>query len=216
LFKGVLKRKYGIKKIQVPSSMRKVGPSNTNELFKSDEALLFITKKGRHPTSYNKDLGRLRSGTELRPLPYFDNTIKRLPDMARRILIGLKVPPLMVKEYYHRARRPENLRHAYLVGIADPTEEIPAGFLFVTGLKKTITKILEGTRSLSIVTHLSKPRMRGFFHSWQQSRAARLKLIVSGYKNCLLGQSCSVIKIQRVRQPCRKPLPAETLMEMCT
>jgi hypothetical protein len=41
----------------------------------------------------------------------------------------------MVKEYCHRARRPEKLRHAYLVGVADPTEEIIAGFLFVNGLK---------------------------------------------------------------------------------
>jgi hypothetical protein len=113
--------------------MRKVGPSKSKDLFKSDEDLLLITKQRRHPMSYNKALGRLRSGTEQQPPPSFENTTKRLPGMARRILIGLKVPPLMVKEYCHRARYPENLRHAYLVGVADPTEETPAGFLFVTG-----------------------------------------------------------------------------------
>jgi hypothetical protein len=43
LFKGVFVRKYGITKIQVPSSMRKVGPSKSKESFKSDEDLLLIT-----------------------------------------------------------------------------------------------------------------------------------------------------------------------------
>jgi hypothetical protein len=76
LFKGVFVRKYGITKMQVPSSMRKVGPSKSNESFKSDEALLLITKQGRHPKSYNKALGRLHSGTERHPPPYFDNTTK--------------------------------------------------------------------------------------------------------------------------------------------
>jgi hypothetical protein len=106
LFKGVFMRKYGITNTQVPSSMRKVGPSKSKESFKSDEALLLIKKQGRHPTSYNKALGRLRSVTERHPPPSFDNTIKRLPAMARRIMIGLKVPPLMVKEYCHRAWLP--------------------------------------------------------------------------------------------------------------
>jgi hypothetical protein len=140
LFKGFFARKYGITKIQVPSSMRKVGPSKSNESFKSDKALLLITKQGRHPTRYNKALGRLRSGTEQQRPPTFGNTTKRLPVMARRILIGLKVPPLMVKEYCHGARRPEKLHHAYFVGVVDPTEEIPSGFLFVTGLNNNNNK----------------------------------------------------------------------------
>jgi hypothetical protein len=46
----------------------------------------------------------------------------------------------MVREYLHGARSPEKLHHAYIVGVADPTEEIPAGFFFASGLNNNNSK----------------------------------------------------------------------------
>jgi hypothetical protein len=131
ILKGVLMRKPGIDRIQLPPSMVKVSPSKNKESRKSDEAILLITKQGRHPTSFNTQLAKQLAGKDLSPS--FDKSIKKLSDMICRMLIGLGVPVALMNEYVRRSQRREKLRHAWIVGVADPTGGIPEGHVFVTG-----------------------------------------------------------------------------------
>jgi hypothetical protein len=49
-------------------------------------------------------------------------------------------PPSDGQRILPRGSASREVHHAYLVGVADPTEEIPAGFLFVTGLNNKNNK----------------------------------------------------------------------------
>jgi len=131
LFKGTLvcKRVTNGPPIELPPSMQKVGPSLTND---SDErAFLLITQGGVHPNSTNQNVGRLLD-PELKDPPKSFKP-KKLSDMMPRLLRAQGVPKEMCDEYVKKSMHRRNLNHAYVVGGADPTGELPPGHVFMTG-----------------------------------------------------------------------------------
>lgn len=136
IFKGMLMRKRGITGIELQPSMLKVGPSLTNS--ESDDAILVINKAGRSPSKPNEYIGRLINPHLTPPPKTFDKDLKPLnksSDMITNMFIMCELSESLVLDYVKSSRRRDGLRHAYVVGVADPTNSIPFGQVFITGFK---------------------------------------------------------------------------------
>jgi ribosomal protein L24 len=139
IFKGMLckKRITSGPPIQLPSSMKKVGPSR-KENCSLDEGLLLITKIGLHPFMNNEMVGRLLDPNQLDPPTSFWKNQKKLTDMITDLWKGLGVPKRVSDDYVRQSvGRARRLQHAFVVGVADPTMELPSGTVYVTGLNRT-------------------------------------------------------------------------------
>eukprot|EP00854_Cymbomonas_tetramitiformis_P021506 gene21506-25865_t len=136
VYKGILCRKRGIEKIQLPPSMHKVGPSLIAGS-EADWACLLITQV--HPTTINTQMGKWVSGVD----PPKSFTQNRFSLMIEKLWRSLGVSSTLLKEYVAarevRGEWAKGLRalrcEAWVVGAADPTDAIPEGHIFVTGLK---------------------------------------------------------------------------------
>jgi transcription antitermination factor NusG len=128
VFKGVLFEKHGIKKIQLPSSMVKVGPSETENVV--DKACVLVN--GRFPSPNNVHVASLLAG-RVPPKSFKPN---RISDMMLDVLEVLSVPRVLLDEYAEASHgdRGRGLEHAFCIGVADPTNCIPPGHVFVTGI----------------------------------------------------------------------------------
>ena len=136
--KGVLVRKPGISKIQLPPSMVKVAPSTDNEDGEGNEWVSLIIKS-EFPSSTNRVMGKLLLGAE--PLSESDkkklDEKRELSPMISRLWAALGVPRRVINEYQ---RKPvEAMTHAWTVGVADMCT-LPAGHIFVTGLQPTLVQ----------------------------------------------------------------------------
>lgn len=126
IFKGMLCEKPGISSMQLPPSMKKVGPS---EEASNDKAYLLIN--GVFPCRTNVYLAKLFSGGNplklLRP--------SRLSFMVCCVLEDLNVPKDLLSRYVEESsgNLGRGLQHSCLVGLVDPTGSIPPGSVFVTG-----------------------------------------------------------------------------------
>jgi hypothetical protein len=131
VFKGVLFEKAGITKIQLPSSMQKVGPSETQNVV--DKACVLIN--GRFPSSNNIHVASLLAG-EVPPESFHP---LRPSKMMLAVLEALSVPRAVLDEYAEASHgdRGRGLEHASCIGVADPTNSIPPGHVFVTGIRNT-------------------------------------------------------------------------------
>ena len=134
--KGVLMRKPGITKIELPPSMRKLNPSLVAGP-DDDWASIIVTNE--HPFKSNIALGKLLAappGEAHAPKSYQP---KELSAMFVRLWAGLGVPRHVVGPYLARyqADPAQHIAHAWLVGVADPTAALPEGHVFVTGLLGT-------------------------------------------------------------------------------
>jgi hypothetical protein len=131
LFKGMLVKKKGIHKIQLPPSMKKAGASLTD---KGASMFLLITTNGQHPTKLNQYIGRqLDKDLKDPPMKSFNASLRPLSKMIIQLWEREKVPKEVVKAYTVRAKSPSGLKHAFIVGVADPTGELPLGHIFLTG-----------------------------------------------------------------------------------
>lgn len=125
IFKGLLVRKPGIQKIQLVMSMRKVGPTRLPHNDDNDWATVVVLKTA--PSANNIALGKyLISGIE--PCKSFKP--KKLSDMVVKLWTALGVPSVVAADYIDR----KYPNHAWLMGVADPTGELPAGTIIVPGL----------------------------------------------------------------------------------
>jgi len=140
VFKGMLFRKRNISCIQLPSSMQKVErveqsavPDLTDEELNS--AYMIVVSAGQHPSTVNRYIARYLNSEKCNPPPKsFEKEIKKLSDMIQRLWQGLGVPKSLCQSYARNARSRENLKHGWVVGVADPTNAMPEGHIFVTGM----------------------------------------------------------------------------------
>ena len=137
----MLTRKDGITNIQLPSSMRKVPP-----LEETDENWIAVIIKDVFPGETNVQLGRyLDPNLDDACASWKKEQKKELSDMYKRMLIGYGVKRTDIEAYARRSRYCKDLKHAHLIGLADPTNQIPEGMVFITGFT---TDISTGERTL--------------------------------------------------------------------
>lgn len=132
VFKGVLCPKQGIDCIELPRSMQKVGPSKA----KPRERWVCMLVKQTFPTSKNVQLGRQLDHSSQPSLSYFKRD-RSAGDMIERLWKSLGVPQRTFISYARRCNKKDSIRglkHAYLLGVADPTGNLPEGTVFVPGL----------------------------------------------------------------------------------
>lgn len=136
MFKGVLMKKIieqGEPPIQIPSSMIVVGPSRAGE-DRRESGFLVINRNGVHPNSTNAFVDRFLKGTGTTLTFRNELKKKKLSGMIVRLLLGLGVPEVISSQYKKECLKEETLRHAFVVGLADPTASLPPGSVFVPGL----------------------------------------------------------------------------------
>ena len=129
--KGMLVVKPGIDRIQLPPSMMKVGPSREAGI---DRAAVVITKNGIYPFPAHCYTARNLSGGK-EPPKSFRPTM--LSSMLLSLLKSLGVPSELLEQYIaeYQADRGKKMKHANLVGLTDPTNSLPSGHVFLTGVQ---------------------------------------------------------------------------------
>ncbi|KAL7546948.1 hypothetical protein ACHAWF_010266 [Thalassiosira exigua] len=106
LAKGMLLKKRGITRIQLPKSMMKALPSDT-----CDENWAAIVVKNAFPSEENKSLGRFLDPEEDAAPSWKEQKKKALSKMYKRMLRGYGVKMSDVFTYAERSQEPQKLRH---------------------------------------------------------------------------------------------------------
>ncbi|KAL7536707.1 hypothetical protein ACHAXR_007348 [Thalassiosira sp. AJA248-18] len=126
----------GCPPIQLNESLRKVGPSRSDEA--SDHGYVVI--KNKFPSNANwSGVGRIFKCPNKRITKTFKDDVRKrrsckLPDMYVRVMQSLGVPHETIKYYRGQyERNPEKLCHTNVVGVADPTSLLPPNSVFLTG-----------------------------------------------------------------------------------
>jgi len=138
IFKGVLCKKQGISGIQLTPSMKKVGNSK-HQSDHSDKAWLLILRAC--PSKCSLQIGKWVAGGT--PCKSFKQ--KELSLMLRRIFRSLGVPRDVISAYASTSKGSLR-REAWLVGAADPTDMLPPGHIFVSGLGSDLLPQRDGQR----------------------------------------------------------------------
>ena len=142
LFKGVLMRKKILTgaKIQLPSSMKKVGPSKS---MNKRQPVLLVNNAGMDPSKTAAMVKQLHfvdpNGTNLSQLSKKDKP-KIVTDMIEWLWLGLGIPYSLVQRYIKDSSKWSGVNHMYLRGVADPTNKIPPDYVYITGLKSKETR----------------------------------------------------------------------------
>lgn len=139
--KGMLMRKQGISKIQLPPSMVKVGASLRSSGGTGDDVSLII--KQQFPSANNILIDKVLRGEELSTSArkQLEDALQKKwahDDMIPRLLYSLGVPKKALDA--HLRKPVEEASRAWVVGVADPSNLLPAGHIFVTGLQPTLTR----------------------------------------------------------------------------
>jgi hypothetical protein len=130
IFKGMLVRKPNISRIQLPDSMLKVKPSVITS--EDNDWVKFVIIR-ISPSQLNVAIGKyFDSGviSEKRTASYRPQL---LSPMILKLWKYLGVPECNIRNHLESQRHYPT--HAWLVGVSDPTNEIPRGHVFVTGFK---------------------------------------------------------------------------------
>ena len=107
LAKGMLLKKSGIKKIQLPSSMIKAPQSRT-----CNDNWLAVVIKNVFPSQENIQMGRLLDPDAQQATPSWkEQARKQLSPMYARMLIGFGVKKRVVDTYTRRSRNTKTLKH---------------------------------------------------------------------------------------------------------
>jgi RNA dependent RNA polymerase len=142
--KGMLLKKVGITKIQIPPSMRKALPSRKNK----NEQWVYLITKGVYPTKPNTNIGRyLDPESKDPPKSFMERPAKRLSDMYFNLMQGLGVPSQVLERYRRNAMNMKGLRHTHLRGVLDPTGLLPEDAVYITGIIPEGLKKVFVTRS---------------------------------------------------------------------
>jgi len=138
VYKGILMKKQipsGSPPIQLPSSMRKIGPSRAKNPLKG--AFLVINKAGLDPSIPNRMIGRLPHIDPKSPVACAKSfTPVVMSDMLLRMFIGLGVSKEITNTYHRRSRHQHGLEHAFVRGVIDPTGKLPPGTVYLSGTKR--------------------------------------------------------------------------------
>jgi ribosomal protein L24 len=132
IFKGMLVERRGITKIQLPPSMLKVGRSQSPTA--PDIAVMIV--KGIFPGETTLQVGKVLNPCWKKPLPMSFQHVARLKlsPMITDLWESLAVPKSMIQSYKRSLKDVSEIRHSYLIGVADPTGIIPEGHIFVPGM----------------------------------------------------------------------------------
>ncbi len=133
IFKGMLIKKQNISPpVQFVDSMKKVGASKYPD--HQDKAFLVVCAAGIDPSKNNSTIARSLSKSRYEIPKSFVR--KELSKMITRLLLGMNVPHSILVDYEKR-RKKENKYFAdtFLRGVIDPTDKLPPGHVFVTGVK---------------------------------------------------------------------------------
>ena len=120
VYKGVLVRKPGIKGIHVTRSMRKVSKSLTAS---PSDTWAMIVVVMEFPSTSNTQLFKFMEGKKSKYEP------KKLSTMVTDLWSALGVDRRTIAKHKDKTI-PE---HTWVVGLTDPTGQIPAGHVFLTG-----------------------------------------------------------------------------------
>jgi ribosomal protein L24 len=133
IYKGMLVVKNDISRIQLPSSMKKVGPSELHHA--NDQNKVYFLIKGIFPSKNNLHIAK-RLHNQVPPQSFQP---PKLSQMACAVFLARGVPREIIHQYVQKSRgkRGKHLQHAFLVGLRDPTNSIPEGHIFVTGSAST-------------------------------------------------------------------------------
>jgi hypothetical protein len=132
-FKGMIVRKRGITKIQLPPSMKKVDKSTLKEE-SPDWAILMI--RAVFPSQSCKMVERSINPNLKCPPESSTKDLKRLQEerMTWNLFVANGVPKDALETYAYESKTWEGRKEAPCVGVADPTGWLPADFVFVSGL----------------------------------------------------------------------------------
>ena len=150
IFKGVLIRKRNMQvPIELNDSLLKVGPSRSPDA--SDNGWIVITRA--FPSTGNYTFARVFE-RDHKPLPKsFRNNVEKeesfkMSPMYQDVMESLGVPTAIIESYRKVYRRnAEKIQHTHLVGMADPTSQLPPNTVFMTGIRGLELDELFVTRS---------------------------------------------------------------------
>jgi len=128
--KGMLAVKDGISKIQIPASMIKVSKSKTQPLH---EYVAFNVKQ-HFPWTNQWVTGRLFDPNEKDPTEKQLKELNPICDDTQRVLRCKGVDGDVIQRYMEDFKQLTRIKHANLIGICDPTGNIPSGHVFITGI----------------------------------------------------------------------------------
>ena len=116
IFKGMLMEKPNISRIELPPSMKKVdAAASSNSNTTGGEAWIMMNQTGIYP--YTSRMEQHASSFQ---------DAKEIPEMARWMLTQKGVSQTYMQQ--------PNRKHSNLVGVADPTDSIPPGCVFISGI----------------------------------------------------------------------------------
>ncbi len=142
IFKGMLMKKImhsNSPKIELPESMMKVGASV--RVGNEENKAMMVVCQGIDPSPHNGYIGRLPSvNKNASPPPTKSFKAQGLGKMIYRLLVGLNVPTTVLDTYNRDCKaRVKEIGHSFVRGVADPTNSLPAGHIFLTGVKNEDT-----------------------------------------------------------------------------
>ena len=130
IFKGMLVSKLGIKKIQLPPSMLKVPASKEAHTLEA----AYVLFKRLSPTKSSEQMDR-KINPNVSSEPTKSSKKTKLGDGASNVLSSLGVSDETLIQYRADSCIDWQMRnHSYCVGVCDPTDALPPGSVFVTGL----------------------------------------------------------------------------------
>jgi hypothetical protein len=119
-------------RVHLPSSMKKVDASI--DPINPKIAYLLVNKAGVDPSANNQYLGIILDPKNKTKIPK-DFRIKTMSEMIRRLLYSSGVPEMVLEKYERSVVRDmRKIAHAFVRGVADPTDCIPSNHVFITGL----------------------------------------------------------------------------------
>jgi len=133
IFKGVLIRKPGISRIQLPSSMKKVDKCMSLQKQICRGSDVFVLFSQVFPSSLNFMVGRSVNPTLPNPPKSATKELPQIGSMVSNILIGMGVQAEYLKVYVEASKKLERRNHSWLLGACDPTNALPEGSVFLTG-----------------------------------------------------------------------------------
>jgi hypothetical protein len=134
IFKGVLMRKRNITKVQLPRSMLKVEAS---KLYRKSFDGVYVLFNGTFPSKTCAMVDRaINPNNTCEPTKSSEKDLNPIDKTPAAILAHLGVPDDLLATYNDESVRWGYGRknHAYELGVADPTDALPEGTVFVTGL----------------------------------------------------------------------------------
>ena len=130
----MLLKKAGIEKIQLPSSMKKVGKSSSRKKgFRG--GFILINSGGICPSKPTRQMERaINPQSPKKPTKTSEKELRGIDNMMKRLMLGCGASPETLDRYNELACTFVGRKHAYLTGVCDCTDGgLPSGTIFLTG-----------------------------------------------------------------------------------